>query len=100
MRYDMAAQKINFGTLLKERRKKARLSQKDFADMMNVTRYTVMNWEADKSKPDYNLIPKICTLLGIQIHELFGMPVNIGLNAREERIVDNIRLLTPASLQG
>ena len=50
---------LAFGTLLKERRKKAHLSQKDFAEMMNVTRNTVINWEADKSKPDYNLIPEI-----------------------------------------
>ena len=58
---------IMFGALLKERRKKAQLSQKDFADMMHVTRNTVINWEADKSKPDYNLIPELCTLLNIQI---------------------------------
>ena len=88
---------IMFGTLLKERRKDARLSQKDFADMMNVTRNTVINWEADKSRPDYNLIPEICTLLGIQIHELFRMTAGNGLNAREDRIIENIRLLSPAS---
>ena len=88
---------IMFGSLLKERRKKARISQKDFAEMMDVTRNTVINWEADKCKPDYNLIPEICAILGIQIHELFNMPASNGLNPVEERIIDNVRLLTPMS---
>ena len=57
---------VMFGSLIKERRKKAKLSQKDFADMMHVTRNTIINWEADKSKPDYSLIPEVCSLLNIQ----------------------------------
>ena len=69
---------VMFGSLIKERRKKAKLSQKDFADMMHVTRNTVINWEADKSKPDYSLIPEVCSLLNIQIHELFHMQAENG----------------------
>ena len=64
---------LQFGSILKEHRKKARISQKDFADMMHVTRNTIINWEADKSKPDYSLIPEVCTLLNIKLHELFRM---------------------------
>ena len=88
---------VMFGTLLKEKRKKAQLSQKEFADMMHVTRNTVINWEADKSKPDYNLIPELCTLLNIQIHELFHMEVNNALTDLEDRVVNNLRLLSPVS---
>ena len=88
---------IMFGALLKERRKKAQLSQKDFADMMHVTRNTVINWEADKSKPDYNLIPELCTLLNIQIHELFHMQAQTALSDLEDRVVNNLRQLTPTS---
>ena len=88
---------IMFGALLKERRKKAQLSQKDFADMMHVTRNTVINWEADKSKPDYNLIPELCTLLNIQIHELFHMQAQTALSDLEDRVVNNLRNLSPTS---
>ncbi|OQB30215.1 MAG: transcriptional repressor DicA [Candidatus Hydrogenedentes bacterium ADurb.Bin170] len=88
---------IMFGSLIKERRKKAKLSQKDFADMMHVTRNTVINWEADKSKPDYSLIPEVCSLLNIQIHELFHMQAENGLSDLEDRVVGNIRLLNPTS---
>ena len=82
---------IMFGALLKERRKKAQLSQKDFADMMHVTRNTVINWETDKSKPDYSLIPELCTLLNIQIHELFHMQAQTALGDLEDLFVEEIR---------
>ena len=88
---------IMFGALLKERRKQARLSQKDFAEMMNVTRNTIINWEADKSKPDYNMLPEVCTLLNIKLHELFQMPAENGLSELENRIVENVRKLNPTS---
>ena len=88
---------VMFGSLIKERRKKAKLSQKDFADMMHVTRNTVINWEADKSKPDYSLIPEVCSLLNIQIHEIFNMQAENGLSDLEDRVVGNIRLLNPVS---
>lgn len=88
---------IMFGALLKERRKQARLSQKDFADMMNVTRNTIINWEADKSKPDYNMLPEVCTLLNIKLHELFQMPAENGLSELENRVVENVRKLSPTS---
>lgn len=91
---------IMFGALLKEKRKKARISQKDFAEMMNVTRNTIINWEADKSKPDYSLIPELCSLLGIGLYELFHMQQDEGvgqLSNLEERVVNNIRQLEPSS---
>ena len=91
---------IMFGALLKEKRKKARISQKDFAEMMNVTRNTIINWEADKSKPDYSLIPELCSLLGIGLYELFRMQQDEGvgqLSNLEERVVNNIRQLEPSS---
>ncbi len=88
---------VLFGALLKEKRKKAQLSQKELADMMNVTRNTVINWESNKSKPDYCLIPILCTLLNIHLHELFHMDAENGLSPLEDRIVENVRRLTPVS---
>ena len=65
--------------------------------MMHVTRNTIINWEADKSKPDYSLIPELCSLLNIQIHELFHMQAENGLSDLEDRVVGNIRLLSSTS---
>lgn len=91
------ASPLLFGALLKERRKQAGLTQKDLADRMLVTRNTVINWETDKSKPDYSQIPVLCSVLNIRLHELFRMPPENGLNALENRIVENVRGLNPAS---
>lgn len=88
---------VMFGTLIKERRKAACISQKDFADMMHVARNTVVNWEADKSKPDYNYIPEICAILHIKLHELFDMETESALSDVENRVIENFRQLTPTS---
>lgn len=64
---------------------------------MHVARNTVINWEAGKSKPDYSLIPEVCSLLNIRIHELFHMQAENGLSDLEDRVVGNIRLLNPTS---
>lgn len=88
---------IRFGALFKERRKEARLSQKDLAEMLNVTRNTVINWEADRCKPDYSQLPDICAYLGIKLYELFGTEPENSLSPLEERVVNNLRQLDPAS---
>ncbi len=88
---------LAFGALIREHRKKVCLSQRELADRMNVTRNTIINWEADKSRPDYSLVPRLCALLNIQVHELFNMPGEIGLSELEERIIGNLRQLDPSS---
>lgn len=88
---------ILFGSLLKERRKRAQLSQKELADMMQVTRNTIINWEADKSKPDYSCIPELCSILHIQLHELFHMKTENDLTEVENRVIGNFRQLAPTS---
>ena len=89
--------KVMFGSIIKRRRAASRLTMGDFADMMHVSRNTVINWEADKSKPDYSYIPEICAILGIKLYELFGMEPENGLNPIEDRVVNNLRQLTPSS---
>lgn len=88
---------VKIGAVLKEHRKRAGVSQKDLADMMDVTRNTVINWEADKNKPDYDTIPELCAILGIPLSELFGMQKDTELSPLEERLIGNFRLLSPIS---
>lgn len=88
---------VMFGGVLKKHRSKLKITQEKFAEMMNVTRNTVINWESDKTKPEHELIPEICGILGIKLHELFGMKPENGLSALEERVVNNLRMLSPVS---
>jgi len=56
-----------------------------------------VNWENDKSKPDYAAIPELCQLLGIRLHELFGVEAENGLDPLEDRVICNLRLLSPGT---
>ncbi len=85
----------SFSEVLKVYRKKARLSQQELAERMNVTRNTIVNWETDKSKPDYSCIPALCSLLNIPVYRLFNMDPGGGLSPQEEQIISNFRLLSP-----
>ncbi len=93
----LSAKPVLFGQLLKERRSGARITQSEFAALMHVTRNTVINWEADKSKPDYSLLPEICAVLGIRLSELFRMEGEPALTEPEERLLRRFRELSPVS---
>ena len=63
---------VYFGTVLKEARKNAGLLQKDVAKALSIHRATYIAWENDKFKPDADLIPDLCRLLGISVSTLYG----------------------------
>lgn len=86
---------LQFGPLLRDRRRQARITQQDFADMLHVNPNTVKNWEYDRTKPDHDLIPSLCSLLGIRLHELYRMAPEDNLSALEDRMIANLRLLDP-----
>ena len=93
----LSANGARFGKVIREHREKAKISQIDFAEMVKVSRNSVANWENDRCKPDHNLIPEICALLGIKLHELYGMEAENGLNDIEDRVMRFFRQLSPAS---
>ena len=93
----LSANGARFGKVIREHREKAKISQIDFAEMVKVSRNSVANWENDRCKPDHNLIPEICALLGIKLHELYGMEADNGLNDIEDRVMRFFRQLSPAS---
>lgn len=88
---------IPFAAVLKASRRKAGLSQKDLADALGVTRNTVINWESDKCRPDYAVLPALCRELDIPLHALFAMEPEPALSALEGRVVGNLRRLSPAA---
>lgn len=87
---------LRFGALLRDRRRRAGLTQQDVAEKMHVNPNTVKNWEYDRTKPDHDLIPSLCSLLGIRLDELYQAAPDGALSALEERVVRHLRLLDPA----
>ncbi len=61
-----------FGERLKYTRLDKDLTQKELAQMLNVTGNTVHSWETDKQEPSMAMILKICKVLDVSIEYLFG----------------------------
>lgn len=62
----------SIGDIIKSSRNAKNLSQQDLADILNVTRQAVSNWENNLSYPDQSLIVKLCKTLDINIRDIYG----------------------------
>ena len=61
---------MNIGEQINNLRKQHGLSQDDFANLFNVSRQTISNWENGKSYPDLEMIIKVSDYFKISIDEL------------------------------
>ena len=89
------APSIQIGAILKSARVKQGLSQEEIASLMGVTRFTIMNWETNKNKPDYDMLSKICKILDLSVADLFGLKSEYS--AFERSVISELRLLKPSS---
>lgn len=51
-------------------RKQKKLTQEQFAEMMNVTRQTVSRWESDEVTPELGKLTEICNVFSCKLDEL------------------------------
>ena len=68
---------MNIGEQINNLRKQHGLSQDDFANLFNVSRQTISNWENGKSYPDLEMIIKVSGLfcfLILEISHQFVLP--------------------------
>ena len=63
---------VAFGKRLAELRRKANLTQRDIAEICNVSAQAVSKWEREISCPDITLLPEIARVLGVSIAYLLG----------------------------
>lgn len=73
-----------FGALFRKCRCKEELSQSELASMMEVTRWTISEWENDRSHPSLDETKDLIQILGIPLYELFGLSDN-SVPSKEER---------------
>ena len=86
---------ISMGPVIKDARKEMGLSQVELAKMLGISRVNLGNWESDKYKPEFDLIPALCRILKISLEELFGMETGkTALNKREYELLDTYRSLS------
>lgn len=62
-----------FAQKLKEYRTFKNYSQKELADILNVSQNAIYNWENDKREPSLDMISKIATALNVSVLELLGL---------------------------
>lgn len=60
------------GHNLKMYRIKSGYSQVDIANLLNVTKQTVSNWEKDKRLPDINILVRLANLYNVTLDTLTG----------------------------
>lgn len=63
----------NLGKQIKILRITKDLTQKQLADMLNVGSYIISNIEKGRSKPDIDLLKKLCVIFDITADELLGI---------------------------
>ncbi len=76
------------GERLAEIRKDHGDTQQDLADRLNVTKFTISNWEQQKSDPSHEFIASICNLYQVSADYLLGISNEDPLlvqKRREER---------------
>ncbi|MBQ4486519.1 MAG: LexA family transcriptional regulator [Oscillospiraceae bacterium] len=89
--------KVLFGEVIQNALRSAKLSQQALSEMLGVSRNTVTNWVADKYKPDHDLIPQICEILGLTLSELYGIHSKDELSKPERSVIHNYRLMNPTN---
>lgn len=79
-------------------REKAGVEQKALAAIIGVTPNAVSNWENGRTRPDINLIPGICDVLGVSLYELFDMDEpGEKYSAQEKSLIEKYRRLKPGN---
>ncbi|WP_206857528.1 helix-turn-helix domain-containing protein [Candidatus Enterococcus mangumiae] len=61
---------MEFGKILKEKRKQLGITQEDLAKKLNVSRSAISNWEIGRNYPDIHTLVEISALLAVSLDEL------------------------------
>lgn len=82
------------GSVVRKYRRLAGLTQSGLAGELEVTRNTVIAWEAGRVRPQLEMLMRLSHLLRIPVTELFDVKVNSsGLTAPEQTLLDHYRQL-------
>lgn len=84
-----------FGAVIRKYRNKNEMSQPELAELMGVSRNTITNWENDRARPEVETIRVLCSMLGIPLYELFGLPNSSQLTSHERVVFGQYRKLSP-----
>lgn len=80
------------GERLKNLRVNAKLTQKDVADIMNVTPQTISKWELNLSEPSLDLMKELAALYGVKVDELLNSSSTLSYEVQSNFKMKSISL--------
>ncbi|MBE6748185.1 MAG: helix-turn-helix transcriptional regulator [Ruminococcaceae bacterium] len=87
------------GEIISSKRHEKGMTQKDLAELLNITDKAVSKWERDVALPDINTIPKLAEILDISIEELIkANPQKNTKNRKTDYLIDLILKAVPLAL--
>ena len=63
---------VFFGEKIRNARKSAGLTQRELARLLGVANTSISNWEKGLSRPDADMIQKLCQILHLQPNDFYG----------------------------
>lgn len=89
----------SMGEIISSLRKEKGMTQKDLADMLNITDKAVSKWERDIACPDTMTLPKLAEILGISVEDLLNAKLTVQTGHRgAEYLVDIILRAVPIAM--
>ena len=73
---------VFFGDKIRDARKAARLTQRQLAESLNVSNTSISNWEKGLSRPDADMIQKLCHILCLDPNYFYGTENAPGIYSR------------------
>lgn len=80
-----------YAKVIREGRFAAGINQQQLADRLGVSRATIAGWETGHSRPDLDLIPKLCGALGVSVATFFGIREKI--TPEERNLLKTFRIM-------
>ena len=73
MKERMPAGAERYARVIREGRTTAGINQQQLAERLGVSRATIAGWETGHSRPDLDLLPRLCEALGVSVAAFFGI---------------------------
>lgn len=76
---------MNIGKTLQDLRKEKNIRQEEMAEILNVSRQTISNWENSKSYPDIITLIKLCDIYKINLDDLLKQDKKLLNSIKKEK---------------
>ena len=87
------------GEIISSRRKEKQMTQKELADLLNITDKAVSKWERNLAFPDTATIPKLAEILELSVEELLNVKTApIEKESSAEKIADLVIKVIPVAM--